>query len=56
MGEIVQGLAWHMFDRRCQLDGASPDLQARAWQDSGVRQFWLEEAAHAYRYMAARLS
>lgn len=38
------GLAWSMFQRRCNLDGADPAMVELAWLDEDVRAFWLAEA------------
>ena len=41
---MLEALAHAMFERRCELDGAQPELAELAWEDEEVRRFWVAEA------------
>lgn len=46
-----EALARHMFNRRCELDGADWALVELAWIDQDVRDFWLAEADHVLEFV-----
>lgn len=43
---MLEALAHAMFERRCELDGAQPELAELAWEDDEIRRFWVAEAAY----------
>ena len=46
-----EALAKHMFNRRCELDGADSALVELAWIDQNIQDFWLAEADSVLQFV-----